>query len=113
MRTSRVSRSWHAVGAIPLLFVTGCTSPGRFAEVVKDRDNLKYQIERLEREVAERDATIDALKAQVQTLQQLDPNRPVAVYPPTRIEIVSRSGGADYDGKPGDDGITIYLRPHV
>lgn len=112
MRSSRVSHSWQAVYAILLLIAAGCSSPGKVAEVVKERDNLRYQIERVERDVAERDATIDGLKAQVQTLQKLDPNRPVDLYAPTRVEIASRSGGADYDGKPGDDGITIYLRPH-
>ena len=32
------------------------------------------------------------------------------LFAPVRAEIVSRSGGGNYDGLPGDDGVTVYLR---
>lgn len=66
---------------------------------------------RLERDVLQRDGTIAELRQQVANLQGFTPDRPAALFAPTHIEIVKRSGGADYDGLPGDDGITIYLRP--
>ena len=34
------------------------------------------------------------------------------MFAPVKLEIASLSGGADYDGKPGDDGVNVYLRLH-
>lgn len=48
---------------------------------------------------------------QVADLQTLGSGRPVAAFAPSRIEIASLSGGTDFDGRPGDDGIAVYLRP--
>ncbi|MBI1825699.1 MAG: hypothetical protein HYR83_04865 [Planctomycetes bacterium] len=94
-----------------LLYAVGCNSPGAYSNAIKERDTMKYRAERLEREIAERDATIEGLKSQISTLQGLDPNRRRIAFGPASIEIVSRSGGMDFDGQPGDDGIMIYLRP--
>ena len=39
------------------------------------------------------------------------PDRPADLFAPVAIEIASLSGGSNYDGKPGDDGVTVHLRP--
>jgi len=79
--------------------------------VLKDNDALRRDKERLERTVAERDATISSLQQQTETLKKLGPDRKADFFAPVKLEIASLSGGADYDSKPGDDGITVYLRP--
>jgi hypothetical protein len=48
----------------------------------------------------------------VRDLQGLGPDRAAAAFAPASAEIVSLSGGADYDDQPGDDGVTVYLRLH-
>ncbi len=67
--------------------------------------------ERLEREVARRDGSIADLQRQITHLKAFGPDQPADLFAPIEIEIASLSGGADYDGKPGDDGVTVHLRP--
>ena len=91
--------------------VAGCTSPGARARRVKDNEALRLSVEQLDRTVAQRDSTIAMMKQQIAELKGYGPNRPADLFAPVRIEIVSRSGGQDYDGRPGDDGVTVYVRP--
>lgn len=79
--------------------------------ILKDNDALRKDKGRLERTVAQRDATVASLQKQIDNLKGFAPDRPVDIFAPVKLEIASLSGGADYDGKPGDDGITVYLRP--
>jgi len=80
-------------------------------KILRDNDALRRDKGRLERTVAQRDATIASQRKQIDNLQGFAPDRPVGMFAPVKLEIASLSGGADYDGKPGDDGITVYLRP--
>jgi hypothetical protein len=79
--------------------------------ILKDNDALRRDKERLERTVAQRDATIASLEQQTETLKGFGPDRKADLFAPVKLEIASLSGGANYDDKPGDDGITVYLRP--
>jgi len=108
------NRPWFRVhSTIPMLLFTavGCVSPGERAKTIKENEALRRDNERLSRAVQQRDASVANLKRQIESLQRLGANRPVALFAPVRIEIASLSGGADYDDKPGDDGITVYVRP--
>ena len=89
----------------------GCRGASQTARLRIELDEMGQTIDRLERDVQQRDGKIARLHQQVANLQGFTADRPAALFAPTRIEIVKRSGGADYDGLPGDDGITIYLRP--
>lgn len=60
--------------------------------------------------VAQRDTTIARLGKQIEDLKGFGPAQPADLFAPTKIEIASLSGGDDYDGKPGDDGVTVHLR---
>lgn len=101
------------IGLLPtlLLWAGGCASGVERGRILKDNDSLRRNNERLERTVAQRDAAIASLQKQVENLQGFSPDRPIGMFAPVKLEIASLSGGADYDGKPGDDGITVYLRP--
>lgn len=48
---------------------------------------------------------------QVEKLQDLGPDRLDSLFVVDRIELASLTGGAEYDDLPGDDGVTVYLRP--
>lgn len=99
------------VTGLLLLAVPACFSPGQRAALVKQRDTLRRDKARLDRTVAQRDGTIASLRRQIEDLQRLGPDRPVGLFAPVSLEIAGLSGGADYDDKPGDDGVTVYLRP--
>lgn len=106
---SQLGGSTLCVGMI--CCVLGCRGASETARLRIDLEKTGSTIERLERDVQQRDGTIAGLHQQVANLQGFTGDRPAALFAPTHIEIVKRSGGADYDGLPGDDGITIYLRP--
>jgi hypothetical protein len=105
-RVSRVGRL-----ATLLFGAVGCVSGAERARLLKDNDSLRRASERLERTVAQRDETVASLHKQIENLKGFAPGRPVDLFAPVSLEIAGLSGGADYDGKPGDDGITVYLRP--
>ena len=64
----------------------------------------------MNRTLARRDETIAALHRQIDTLKGFPPDRPADLFAPVAVEIASLSRGVDFDGKPGDDGITVHLR---
>ncbi len=90
---------------------SGCRSPGDWARLRKDNEALQRDQQRLQDTIARRDALIAALSGQIETLEGFGPDQPAALFAPVKIEIAGLSGGADYDGQPGDDGVTVYLRP--
>lgn len=106
-------RHFPLIGLFPTLLLAagGCASGAERGRILKDNDALRRDKERLERTVAQRDATIASLQQQTETLKGFGPDRKADLFAPVKLEIASLSGGAEYDDKPGDDGITVYLRP--
>lgn len=94
-----------------LLAAGGCAAGAERGRILRDNDALRRDKERLERTVAERDSSIASLQLQIKNLKGFGVDRPADMFAPIKLEIASLSGGANYDGKPGDDGITVYLRP--
>lgn len=99
-----------AVGML-LLAVSACASGGERTRLIKENDVLRRDTERLQRTIVQRDGTIVQLHRQIENLEGFRPDRPADLFAPVKLEIASLTGGADYDGKPGDDGVTVYLRP--
>ncbi|MCH7491658.1 MAG: hypothetical protein IID05_13315 [Gemmatimonadetes bacterium] len=93
-----------------LVSVSGCLSPGERATLLQERQVLRETVTRLERTVLQRETTIARLHQQIDTLKDFSPQRPSDLFAPVKVEIASLTGGADYDGQPGDDGITVHLR---
>lgn len=91
--------------------LVGCGPDPRALQAMRENESLRKEKDQLQRAVLERDGTIATMQKQVGDLQSLGHDRPVAFFAPVQLEIASLSGGADYDGKPGDDGINVYLRP--
>lgn len=92
---------------LPLL---GCASGTDVGKCWRERDALKQDVDQMQRTLADRDSQINGLQQQIDNLRLFGPDRPADAFAPVKIEITSLSGGADYDGKPGDDGINVYLR---
>jgi hypothetical protein len=84
---------------------------GEVVRTMQERDALQAERDRLLREVEGQRLVVQRLTAQNETLARFGKSRPVDLFAPLKIEILSRSGGADYDGKPGEDGVTVYVRP--
>lgn len=99
-----------AVAGLAMLFA-GCESPGNLARIRRENDALRQETKRLKRAVRERSGRIAALDRQVKHLKRFGPDQPADLFSPVKVVILSRSGGADYDGEPGDDGVTVHLQP--
>lgn len=99
------------LAAILLAGVSGC--PGEQSEptikLQQQVDSLTVEHERLGRELENTQAALTAAEDRIRTLQNLP--KDVFFFSVDRIELDRMTGGADYDGKPGDDGVTVYLRP--
>lgn len=91
--------------------IGGCTNQGTIVRLSQERDRLATELERAKRDIASRDARIRRLEDRINALTRMSSDRPVDLFAPVRIEILSRSGGWDYDNVPGDDGVRVYLRP--
>ena len=79
---------------------------------------LQRQVDRLGEQVAERDnqlaaqqITITQLHKQLQVTRGWSDNDLKLVFAPEKIELGTLTGGADYDEKPGHDGVNVYIRP--
>ena len=79
--------------------------------LAQELDRVTLENTALKQQMADRDATIESLRKQAEALADLGPTRLDHLFTTDRIELVRLTGGADYDGKPGDDGVTVYLRP--
>ncbi len=112
VRTPKIFRQrWLPLIGVLLVALSACRSPGQWARLIKDNDALRRDNGRMKRIVAQRDGTIARLHRQIEHLEGFGPGRPAGLFAPVKIEIASLSGGAEYDDKPGDDGVTVYLRP--
>lgn len=100
------------VAALWLGAAGGCLGPTpQEIKLQRELDEARIAAKEKERLLAQRDAQIEALR------EQIEKNRPFQdvdidkLFTVDRIEIVSRSGGEDFDGKVGDDGVVLYVRP--
>ncbi len=93
------------------LTLSACRSAGDWARLSRNNESLERDRQRLTDIIAQRDGQIALLHGRIENLEGFGRDRPAALFAPVKIEIASLSGGANYDGKPGDDGVTVYLRP--
>lgn len=97
----------------------GCAVIGWAAGCVSQTElELRQQISRLRDTVRQKDDQLVAQKASIDELnQQLAVARSISeddlkrIFYPERLIIDKLSGGAEYDQQPGDDGVTVYLKP--
>ena len=91
--------------------LTGCEGP---TKTISDLQNQIVELQRENRTLTDtvevQDKKIDKLKDAIANLQPLGAERLEKLYSVSKVEIDQRlTAGADYDGHPGDDGITLYL----
>lgn len=99
------------IGVVFLTTQAACLSPGDRARLVTEKEQQRTRSDGLERDLRECGAELQLAQRAINSLKQFGPHRAADLFAPTQIKIVRLSGGADYDGTPGDDGVTVYLRP--
>lgn len=106
----RALTSWIAL-PIFLAGSLGCQGNRRFAELTRENQALREEQQKAQQQAKVCENNLIVARQQLEQMEELGPDRPADLFAPVSIEIASLSGGADYDGKPGDDGITVHLRP--
>ncbi|MCK4659434.1 MAG: hypothetical protein KAV82_07920 [Phycisphaerae bacterium] len=94
--------------------VIGCLPPPKSVYVIELEQQvgqLTYENEEMGRRIAERDGKIEALRMRLAEVQDLPTDLLSKLFTTRRLTIGKLTGGADYDDRPGDDGITVYLAP--
>lgn len=105
---------WRVAGILVLglaaAFLTACWSPPDTAgqrELQTQREVIIRQNEQLARQKAE----IDELTKQLAAARGFTNDDLQNVFYPTKLVIAPLSGGYDIDGRPGDEGVVLYLQP--
>ena len=92
------------------VYLCGCNGPTlAISELQNQVTELQREKRSLTDQVALQDEKLDKLKKAIANLELLGAERLEKLFSVSRVEIDERSGGADYDGQLGDDGITLYL----
>ncbi len=96
---------------LPLL-AAGCWrgDPQRI-ELRRQVDELQQQIDECREAHAACQETCQRLQRELAQARGLSEADLEHIFYPARIEILTLTGGEDYDGQPGDDGVTVLLRP--
>lgn len=98
-------------GIVPTgVFLVGC-SPDPAMQERYENARLKESVDDLQRTVDNQKLEIDELKRQLQTARGISDVDLRRLVIPVRIDIDPLTGGDNYDKQPGDDGVTVYLRP--
>jgi hypothetical protein len=95
------------------LLAAGCnTVPAeKFQTAQRELLQAQERVRRLETDLAAQQQTTKDLAAQITNLQKVPGASEDVLIIPVRIELASMSGGYDDDGKPGDDGLVLYIQP--
>ena len=99
------------IGVVALL--AGCQpgSTGLATELQRKLDQTQLEKQSLTRKNQDLTDTIKAQERRIQDLMGFNAGTSDTLFAVDRIELASLTGGADFDGQPGDDGIVVYLRP--
>lgn len=112
----------HAPRAIRLMFrvvfatlattpLTGCWAPAGNAEYERQLSALRTENSQQAEQLLAQKAALDDCQRRLTVARGLTKEDLKLLFYPETLVIDSLSGGADYDGKPGDDGVTVYLKP--
>lgn len=102
---------------IPSLFIMtlvalpACSTDSRVAQLTREKQTLREEIQRLQHQNQQVKSELASSRQQVGNLSGLSEHRATDLFAPVSIEIASLSGGTNMDDRPGDDGITVHLKP--
>lgn len=107
----RVTSAAAALAALASwLPTTGCVSPVEL-QLRREVSELRDTLRKKDDELGAKSATIDQLHRQLAVARSISEDDLKQIFYPEKLVIDPLSGGADYDSKPGDDGVTVYLQP--
>lgn len=110
-RTSRhAALTQLAAGLLAAWLVAGCQSPTEVS-LRHEIGDLRETIKQKDHQLVAQKASLDELDSQLRVARSISEDDLKRIFYPEKLVIDRLSGGADYDGNPGDDGVTVYLQP--
>ncbi|MFO0839511.1 MAG: hypothetical protein U1D55_13425 [Phycisphaerae bacterium] len=94
-----------------LTLLPGCWTPPAAQDERRKIAELERRVEQKDAELATQKVAIEKLEEQLRTVRAVNSQDLRKLTFADRIAIVSPTGAEDYDGKPGTDGITVYIQP--
>lgn len=110
MKTRRRLFTVAPLLALLSLLTVGCENNAEL-DLRRQVGALSDQAAEKDRLISSQQSTIKDLNRQLQEARGLTDDDLTKIFYPEKIVIDDLSGGDDYDGKPGDDGVTVYLQP--
>jgi hypothetical protein len=90
--------------------LAGCgDTPGVGAQ--RRISELEETLAQRDRQLALAESALDETQRRLVQARAITPEQLGKVFHPVRVEIASLTGGVELDGGPGDDGVTVYVRP--
>lgn len=94
------------------LLLTGCAGPNQAnIELRRKNQELEEKIQSMQAQLDADAQTIKAMEAKLGTLPTLPKDRLDKLFTVHSIRLNKLTGGADFDGKAGDDGLKVYVTP--
>jgi hypothetical protein len=113
-RPHRRSRAWRfsrpALLGLVFAFAGGCQDNSSI-DLRRENMRLQDELKKKDSDLAAQFAQISELNKQLLQARAFKPEDLEKLFYPEKLVIDSLTGGENYDGKPGDDGITVYIRP--
>jgi hypothetical protein len=107
---ARAARRAGRLGALVALVAGGCVAGGG-TDLERENSRLRESLATRDHELSASQAALAECQQRLTQARAIKPEQLKHIYYPERLEIASLSGGENYDDKPGDDGVTVYLRP--
>ena len=92
------------------LLLSGCASP-EVARLAAEKVAAEREVARLQQETAALRNDLAAAQQQAQTLRALGEKRLELLFQVKSLDLGRYTAGYDSDGKPGDEGVRVYLAP--
>jgi len=95
-----------------LTILVGCANKDeQLLELQTRHRELRQQLRQSQQTIETQEDTIRRQTEQISNLSKLGPERLEVLFKVERIKLGRYSGGTNLDGKPGDDGLRVYIIP--
>lgn len=106
------SRVFVSFAIIAILLLGGCfDSPGTIKQLQQEIDQQNLDLKACELAKFECETRSAELETRIKNQPRLANVDIDDLFVVDQIKIASRSGGIDLDGKPGDEGVVVYIQP--
>ena len=91
--------------------LAGCNNNGASKNWQAETERLEREVKKLSDQLSVQEARLERQETQIANLTRLGPDRLERLLRVGKIELPGPHAGDDDDGRPGDDGVRVMIRP--